>query len=507
VLDIREIVRRIQAGDGDRRIARDMQVSRKTVAKYRAWATEVGWQAGPLPDPATLQARLAETLPVVPPPTVPSSVAGFRDAIVAWRRAGVECRAIHALLQERHQFTGSYAAVYRFVRGLEPRTPEACVRVETGPGDTGQVDFGSAGRIRDARDGREKRAWVFVLTLGYSRHQYAELVFDQSVTTWLRCHRHAFEWFQGVPRRLVIDNAKCAVVKAIFHDPVIQRAYRDCAEHYGFLIAPCRVQTPEHKGKVEQGGVHYVVRNALAGRTFCDDVEGNAHLRRWLLETAGARIHGTTKEAPLARFRDVEQTALQRLPDTPYTAPIWKHAKLHRDCHVIFEQAFYSAPHRLIGEHLWVCGADTTVTIFREYDVVAVHPRALKPGDRRTIADHLPPTKLAGLQVTPVSCRAQAEQIGPATLAVVERLLDERPVDRLRAAHAIVKLTRKVAPHRLEAACARALAFDDVAYPTIKRILDRGLDRLPIPGTAPAPPPPPLLQFARPWSDFFLAQV
>ncbi|MBP6773593.1 MAG: transposase [Gemmatimonadaceae bacterium] len=122
--------------------------------------------------------------------------------------------------------------MYRFVRALEPRAPDACVRVETRPGDTGQVDFGYAGRIHDARDGREKRAWVFVLTLGYSRHQYAELVFDQSVTTWLRCHRHAFERFQGVPARLVVDNAKCAVVKAIFHDPVIQRAYRDCAEQY-----------------------------------------------------------------------------------------------------------------------------------------------------------------------------------------------------------------------------------------------------------------------------------
>jgi hypothetical protein len=101
-----------------------------------------------------------------------------------------------------------------------------------------------------------------------------------------------------VPTRLVIDNAKCAGVKAVFHDPVIQHAYRDCAEHYGFLIAPCRVRTPEYKGKVEQGGVHYVVRNALAGRTFRDHVEGNAHLRRWLTDTAGVCIHGTTKRRP-----------------------------------------------------------------------------------------------------------------------------------------------------------------------------------------------------------------
>ena len=505
MLDIREMVRRIQAGDGDRRIARDMQVSRKTVTKYRTWATQVGLREGPLPDPATLQAQLAESLPVVPPPKVESSVAGFRDPILAWRRQGVECRAIHTLLREQHDFTGSYAAVYRFVRALEPRTPEACVRIETAPGDVAQVDFGYAGRIRHAVDGVEKRAWVFVMTLGYSRHLYTESVFDQSVSTWLRCHRHAFEWFGGVPTRLIIDNAKCAVVTAVFHDPVIQRAYRDCAEHYGFLIAPCRVRTPEHKGKVEQGGVHYVVRNALAGRVFRDDVDGNAHLRRWLMETAGVRIHGTTKEAPLARFREVEQAALRPLPDTPYTAPIWKHATLHRDCHVIFEEAFYSAPHRFLGERLWVRGADTTVTIFREYDVVAVHPRALKPGDRRTVDDHLPPTKLAGLQVTPVSCRAQAEQIGSATLDVVERLLDERPVDRLRTAHAILKLTRKVAAHRLEAACARALAFDDVGYTTIKRILDRGLDRVPIPTAAAAilPTSTATLRFARPASDFF----
>jgi hypothetical protein len=140
--------------------------------------------------------------------------------------------------------------------------------------------------------------------------------------------------------------------------------------------------------------------------------------------------------------------------------------------------------------------------------VVTVHPRALKPGERRTIDDYLPPTKLAGLQVAPVSCRAQAEQIGPATLAVVERLLDERPVDRLRAAHAILKLTRKVTPQRLQAACARAVAFDDVAYTTIKRILDRGLDRGPLlPTVAAGPLPPAALQFARPWSDFFPAQA
>src|SRR6266542_294999 len=105
--------------------------------------------------------------------------------------------------------------------------------------------------------------------------QRAELVFDQSVATWLRLHRAAFEFFGGVPRRVVLDNLRAAIVHAALYDPEVQRSDRELAEHYGFLIAPCRPRTPEHKGKVEQGGVHYVKRNALAGRNFRDLHDGN----------------------------------------------------------------------------------------------------------------------------------------------------------------------------------------------------------------------------------------
>jgi transposase len=70
----------------------------------------------------------------------------------------------------------------------------------------------------------------------------------------------------GVPGRLVPDNLKAAIVRASCTEPLAQRAYRECAAHYGFLIDPTPPRTPRHKGKVEQGGVHYVARNFLAGR-------------------------------------------------------------------------------------------------------------------------------------------------------------------------------------------------------------------------------------------------
>jgi transposase len=501
-LDIREILRRLQLGERDRRIARDLHISRKTVGKYHEWAAAQGLLTGPLPDPETLHAALAATLPVVRSPTMPSTVERFRQRVVDLRKQGVECRAIHQILREQSGFTGAYQAVYRFVRRLEPRTPEAVVRVETPPGEEAQVDFGYAGLMHDPRSGTRRKAWAFVMTLSFSRHSYVEFVFDQDVATWLRCHRRAFEWFGGVPRRVVVDNLKAAIVKAVLYDPVVQRAYRECAEHYGFLISPCRPRTPAHKGKVEQG-VHYVARNFLAGRAWRDLTEANDRVLVWCVETAGRRIHGTTKEMPLARFDEIERATLLAIPPAPYALATWKKAKLHSDCHVVFDDAFYSAPHRLIGQRLWVRGADTSVQIFHEHLLVASHPRASRRGQRSTTPDHLPPAKIAGLLATPASCVRRASDIGPSTSELVGRLLGERPLDRLRTVLGILKLAHKFGPRRLEAACTRALRYDDVAYATIKRILDRGLDQVADAGT-PAPPRETTLPlFARPVTDFF----
>jgi transposase len=503
VLDIRELIRRLQFGDTDRQIARDLQVSRKTVRKYRAWAQQQGVLTGPLPDPAGLKAQLNATLPVSPPPTTPSKVVPFREQVVALRQRGVECRAIYDILREQHAFAGSYGSVYRFVRHLEPRTPDACVRVEREPGDEAQVDFGYAGLLHDPATATVRKAWAFVMTLSFSRHSYVEFVFDQEVDTWLRCHRRAFEWYGGVVRRVVLDNLKAAIVHAALYDPVVQRAYRECAEHYGFLISPCRPRTPEHKGKVEQGGVHYVKRNFLAGRAFRDVHDANERALVWCVETAGRRIHGTTKEMPLARFDTIEREALLPLPATPYALATWKQAKLHPDCHVVFEHAFYSAPHRLIGQRLWVRAADTSVRIFHQHELVATHPRAIRQGQRLTNPDHLPPAKVAGLMATPASCVRRAQDIGPSTSEVIGRLLGDRPIDRLRTALAILKLAHKFGPRRLEAACGRAVQYDDFTYGTLKRILDRGLDQTPALAAAARPSAPALPLFARPVTDFF----
>lgn len=503
VLDVRELIRRVRLGDGVRRVARDMRVSRKTVAKYVSWATGQGLLSGELVEAGEFKRRLDASLPTAPPPRGAFKVERYREQIQALRAKGVESRAIYDRLREAGEFTASYSAVWRFVRSLEPVTPEGFVRVETPPGDEAQVDFGFAGIMYDPAKGIPRRAWAFVMTLSYSRHQCVELVFDQEVDTWLRCHRNAFEWFGGVPKRVVLDNLKAAIIRHALHDPVVQRAYREFAEHYGFLISPCRPRTPRHKGKVEKGGVHYVKRNFLAGRAFTDIHEANRKALVWCVETAGRRDHGTTRQQPLRRFDEAERAALLALPAAPYELATWKKAKLHADCHVVFEGSFYSAPHRLIGKTLWV-RAGAGVTIYLEHEVVAVHPRARQRGQRLTHNDHYPPEKVAGLMACPAGCLKRAAAIGPATHKLIGRLLEERPLDRLRTAQGILRLGDKFSSRRLEAACSRALLFDEVSYGAIKRILDRKLDLI---SSLPSPPPTlqltqPLL-FVRPWTDFF----
>jgi hypothetical protein len=221
-------------------------------------------------------------------------------------------------------------------------------------------------------------------------------------------------------------------------------------------------------------------------------------VRRWALSVAGQRIHGTTKEKPLERF-ETERATLRPLPDAPYDLALWKQVKLHRDCHLIFDHAYYSAPFRLVGQKLWVRGGSRDVQIFTsDYQLVATHPRAQRPGRRCTHLDHLPPHKVPGLILTRDACRKQASEIGVATKEVVDGLLDHRPEDRLRTAGRLLRLGDRFGPQRLEAACARALRFNDLAYMTIKRILEQGLD---VEELSPIDPPPPAMMFARPAAE------
>jgi transposase len=501
---LHDLIYRLRASESERRIARDLKVSRPTVHKYKVWAEGQGYldPAQPLPELATLLAALG---PVSQPPQMTSPLASYQEVIEQLLDQGVEMTAIWQRLQENYGYQGSYSAVRRFVRHLRPVEPEVFVRVHTAPGEELQVDFANAGQLFDPLTGRLRPAYVFVATLGYSRHQYAEFTFDQKVPTWLALHRRAFESFGGVPKRVVPDNLKAAVLQALVYDPVLGEAYRRLALHYDFLISPTKPHTPRHKGKVESG-VHYVQRNFLAGQEFVDINTANQRLWVWVREVAGTRTHGTTRQPPLRLFHDYEQAALQPLPDSPFTLHQIKPVKVHPDCHVVLDGSYYSAPYRYAGQTLDAYVSDQMVELYCGVELVASHVRCTRPGQWQTRMEDYPPEKAAYLIQTPAYCRRLAAQIGPSTVKVVETLLAERPLARLRAVQAILRLQESVGIQRLEAACARALYFGDVRYRRIKQILNAALDREPLPDEASPPSATSQLRlftFARRSDDFF----
>ena len=114
MLDIREVLRHIQAGESDRRIARDLGITRRTAGKYREWATRHGVLSGALPSAEELVRLLAEGQSARLFPT-PSSVEPYRAIVVDLRARGVEVATVFRRLRNDHGYRGSYASVRRFV--------------------------------------------------------------------------------------------------------------------------------------------------------------------------------------------------------------------------------------------------------------------------------------------------------------------------------------------------------------------------------------------------------
>jgi DNA replication protein DnaC len=312
----RQALLRMRQGESDRDIAAARLMGRRKAGDWRALAKARGWldPQVPLPDDQAVCDALA------PPKRASSTVSSLeahRAKVASWVEQGVSGTAIHQALARQHGWSGSYSGVRRMVAAIRAALPpEVTCRLEFAPAEAAQVDFG-AGPMMTHPSGQMRRTWAFVMTLAHSRHQYLEFVWDQTVATWLGCHRRALEWFNGVPQRIVIDNAKCAITRACAQDPVVQRAYAECAEGYGFKIDPCPPYDPQKKGIVE-AGVKYVKTNFLPLREFRDLADLNAQARQWVSDEVARReqkkFSSRLRRAQFRTTKTLDQFDFERLP-------------------------------------------------------------------------------------------------------------------------------------------------------------------------------------------------
>jgi hypothetical protein len=374
-----------------------------------------------------------------------------------------------------HDFTGSYYSVRRFVRSLEATQELPFRRLECGPGEEAQVDFGSGAPVVSA-DGKRRRPYVFRIVLSHSRKAYSESVYRQTTDNFLLCLENAFWHFGGVPQRLVLDNLRAAVKKADWFDPDLNPKVLSFARHYGTAFLPTRPYTPRHKGKVERG-IDYVQENALKGRIFTSLEEQNHFLQDWEQTVADTRLHGTTRRQVGAHFAAVERAALQPLPSERF--PCFQEARrvVHRDGHVEVERAYYSVPAEYLGRRVWARWDGRLVRIFNErLEQIALHVKH-EPGRFSTQSQHIAGPKISGVERGAVWLLGQVRRLGPCSLRWAEAMLQARGVEGVRVLQGLLNLAHRHPSDAIERACDVALSYGAYRLRTVRALLERQAPR------------------------------
>jgi transposase len=481
MVELREVLRRWSAGDGLRAIARATRVDRKTIANYVKAAETVGVVRGGPPPSDDDIAAVRRT--AVPPPVKPASeemqaLAPHREQIRRWLHVDeLRLTKVYRRLREANVDV-SYSTLYRFARAhCEFGTSGVTVRVAEPPaGEAAEADFGLLGYWTDPTTGHRRRIYGLLLTLCYSRYAFLWISLRQDLIAVIDGFEAAWLFFGGVVRRVVTDNLKPAVTRPDRYTPTLDRVFLEYAQFRGFLVDPANVRHATGKPKVERG-IPYVRQDFFRGETFLDVPDMQQRAVVWCRALAGTRVHGTTRQVPRIVFETQEQATLLPLGAELFDRPTWAEATVHPDHHVQFGRALYSVPTRYVGERVDVRGDRRLVRIYHRGELIKLHPTQ-PPGGRATDYTDYPAERAAYAMRAPDACIHQATDIGPAVGQFVTVLLSGTfPWARLRQAQRLLRLAARYGAERVNAACARALAFELLDVRRVETIVTAALER------------------------------
>jgi transposase len=478
MIDVKEVLRRWSAGHGDRKIAREAGVDRKTVVRYIKRATALGLARGcALTDEVVHEvAQCVQARPIVPTSEEWSEVARHRPLIEHWLAGDAEKRPlkltkIHKLLVRDHELTSSYDTLWRFAhQELAWREKPSTVRVDDPPpGQEAQIDFGKMGFLVD--DGRKRTLWALVVTLVFSRYQFVWPTFLQTTAAVCEGLDRAWMFFQGIVATLVPDNTKAMINDPDALSPTLVNAFLDYVQARGIFVDPARVRSPKDKPRVENQ-VAFVRESWFDGETFTSLDHARESALVWCRDIAGMRVHGTTRKVPRDVFESVERPTLHRAPDAIYDVPLYvEKAKVHPDHHIQVAQALYSVPNPYLRKFVRVRADRKLVKIYFGTELIKMHERQ-PPGGRSTDPADYPSGKAIYATRDIDALLAKAKERGEHVGIYAARLLGgPLPWTKMRQAYALIALCDKYGDGRVEAICQSALAFDVVSVKRVAKML------------------------------------
>lgn len=407
-------------------------------------------------------------------------------------RPGVTLQLLHLEYLEREPTGYRYTAFCEHYKQWLARQKPSMRQVHVG-GDKTFTDYsGKKPSIVDPTTGEVIDVELFVAVLGASNYTYAEATRTQRVPDWIASHVRAFEFFGGVSQAVVPDQLKSGVTLACRYEPGLQRSYQEMAVHYGTVVLPARPGHPRGKAKVE-AAVLVAQRWILAkirNQTFHSIEALNERIGELLdeLNERPMRVYGKSRRE---LFEQLDKPALRPLPEKRFAHGEWKLVTVNIDYHVDYDHHYYSVPHTLLGQKLWVRATPAMVEIFRDESAaaearIAAHARSYERGRHTTKSEHMPKAHQKHAEWSPSRIVRWAETIGPSTAKLAEAILAERPHPEqgYRSCLGILRLSKRFGSERLEAACTRALEAGARSYRHVESILRHGLDRVAADGDA-----------------------
>jgi transposase len=278
-------------------------------------------------------------------------------------------------------YRGSRTILMEHLRQVRPAAREAFLTLKFEPGQMAEIDFAECGLVRVG--GIRRKLYAFVMTLGYSRRVFVKFIMRMDMAHFLSCQREAWEYFGGVPREVMVDNCKVAVLHhpgGIYGPAQLNPRYADFAAYYGFTVKPCTVRRPNEKGAVERS-VGYLRTSLLNGLDTGERslLAVNEAGRRWQEEVADRRRLRDGRGTPLELFQ-AEAAALRPLPPLPYDCSVRGAVVSTVQCRVSFEGNRYSTPPSCAGVRLELAALPDSIRLFRDGEVVAEHVRCYERG-------------------------------------------------------------------------------------------------------------------------------
>lgn len=438
----------------------------------------------------TVRRVLAQAGQIPATSSKPSRVDPFRPFIAETLQKYPRLRAsrLYAMVCERG-YVGSESHFRALVARLRPRLPaEAYLRLRTLPGEQAQVDWAHFGKLRMGQ--AERRLLAFVMVLSWSRQIFLRFYLGDAMPNFLRGHVDAFSAWQSVPRVILYDNLKSAVLErrqdAIHFHPTLL----ELAAHYRFEPRPVAIARGNEKGRVERA-IQYIRHAFFAARKWQDIEDLNAQAQQWCWTEAAGRPCPEERQLTVGEAFHQEQPHLLALPDSPFPTSERSEVRVGKTPYVRFDGNDYSVPHTHVRRTLVVLAELDRLRILDGSEVLATHRRSFDRG--QTIEDPahvqaLVAAKHEAQQARGMDRLHQAVPVSRDFLVVVA----ERGGNLGGATSSLLRLLDSYGATALHQALNEALQADRVHMAAVHQILDRqrhlqGLPP-PLPVTLPADP-------------------